>query len=54
MRMQIDVEVLQHVGGDAGTFFDQAQQHVFREITAPPWPETVAAAKAIRHQRRSS
>ncbi len=26
----------------------------FREITAPPWPETVAAAKAIRHQRRSS
>lgn len=26
----------------------------FREITAPPWPETVATAKAIRHQRRSS
>ncbi len=26
---QIDVEVLQHVGGDAGAFFDEAQQHVF-------------------------
>ena len=26
----------------------------FREITAPPWAETVATAKAIRHQRRSS
>ncbi len=26
----------------------------FRELTAPPWPETVAAAKAINHQRRSS
>lgn len=26
----------------------------FRELTTPPWPETVAAAKAIRQQRRSS
>ena len=26
----------------------------FREITAPPWSETVATAKAIRQQRRSS
>ncbi len=26
----------------------------FREITAPPWAETVPAAKAVRHQRRSS
>ena len=25
---QIDVEVLQHVGGDAAAFLDQAQQHV--------------------------
>lgn len=26
----------------------------FREITSTPWPETVASAKAIRQQRRSS
>ena len=26
---QIDVEVLENVGGDAGAFFDQAQQDVF-------------------------
>ncbi len=25
---QVDVEVLEHVGGDAAAFFDQAQQHV--------------------------
>ena len=25
---QVDVEVLQHVGGDAGAFLDQAQQDV--------------------------
>ena len=27
---QIDVEILEHIGRDAGAFLDQAEQNVFR------------------------
>ncbi len=40
---QIDVEVLQHIGGDATALFDQAQQHVFG---ADVFPSTLTKASS--------